>query len=116
MDTASLIAAAADVALLVDGDGVIGPTNADGSADNEIERQEALTIIGRQVGLIDSGVGTGNLAVALAAPASAGGLGVVVTGTALAGSTFVLTGTLPGLTREEATALIEAAGGKVETA
>jgi DNA ligase (NAD+) len=37
----------------------------------------------------------------------------VVTGTALAGSTFVLTGTLPGLTREEATALIEAAGGKV---
>ena len=37
----------------------------------------------------------------------------VVTGTALAGSTFVLTGTLPGLTREEATSLIEAAGGKV---
>jgi DNA ligase (NAD+) len=37
----------------------------------------------------------------------------VVTGTALAGSTFVLTGTLPGLTREEATTLIEAAGGKV---
>ncbi len=35
------------------------------------------------------------------------------TGTALAGKTFVLTGTLPTLTREEATALIEAAGGKV---
>jgi DNA ligase (NAD+) len=31
----------------------------------------------------------------------------------LAGKTFVLTGTLPDLTREEATALIEAAGGKV---
>jgi DNA ligase (NAD+) len=35
------------------------------------------------------------------------------TGTALAGKTVVLTGTLPTLTREEATALIEAAGGKV---
>ena len=34
-------------------------------------------------------------------------------GTALAGKTFVLTGTLPTLSRDEATALIEAAGGKV---
>ena len=33
--------------------------------------------------------------------------------TPLAGLTFVITGTLPGLTREQATALIEAAGGKV---
>ena len=32
---------------------------------------------------------------------------------AFAGKTFVLTGTLPTLTREEATAKIEAAGGKV---
>jgi DNA ligase (NAD+) len=31
----------------------------------------------------------------------------------LAGKTFVLTGTLPGLTREEATELVVAAGGKV---
>ncbi len=31
----------------------------------------------------------------------------------LAGMTFVLTGTLPGMTREQATQLIEAAGGKV---
>ncbi len=36
-----------------------------------------------------------------------------VLGTALAGQTFVLTGTLPTLTREEAKARIEAAGGKV---
>jgi len=32
---------------------------------------------------------------------------------ALAGKTFVLTGTLPSLSRDEAKALIEAAGGKV---
>jgi DNA ligase (NAD+) len=35
---------------------------------------------------------------------------------ALAGMTFVLTGTLPGLTREEATELIVGAGGKVTAA
>lgn len=34
-------------------------------------------------------------------------------GTALAGMTFVLTGTLPSMTRDEASALIEAHGGKV---
>ena len=34
-------------------------------------------------------------------------------GTALEGLTFVLTGTLPTLTRDEAKARIEAAGGKV---
>jgi DNA ligase (NAD+) len=34
-------------------------------------------------------------------------------GTALAGKTFVLTGTLARRTREEAKAMIEAAGGKV---
>jgi DNA ligase (NAD+) len=34
-------------------------------------------------------------------------------GAPFAGKTFVLTGTLPTLTREEATAKIEAAGGKV---
>ena len=38
---------------------------------------------------------------------------VPVAGNALAGRTFVLTGTLPTLNRDEATAKIEAAGGKV---
>jgi DNA ligase (NAD+) len=36
-------------------------------------------------------------------------------GSALAGKTFVLTGTLPKLTREQATEMIEAAGGKVSS-
>jgi DNA ligase (NAD+) len=35
------------------------------------------------------------------------------TGTVFAGQTFVITGTLPSLTREQATALIEANGGRV---
>lgn len=47
------------------------------------------------------------LGVRPAAPAGGGGTGV------LGGKTFVLTGTLPKLSREEATALIEANGGKV---
>ncbi len=50
----------------------------------------------------------GALGVAPTAPAASG-----PKGTALAGKTFVLTGTLPTLTREAATALIEGAGGKV---
>ena len=40
---------------------------------------------------------------------------VPVSGSSLAGKTFVLTGTLPTLTRDEATARIEAAGGKVSS-
>ncbi len=40
---------------------------------------------------------------------------VPAAGSALAGKTFVLTGTLPTLTRDEATARIEAAGGKVSS-
>lgn len=71
----------------LDGDGIVGPTNADGSADNAVERQEALTIVGRQVGLLAAGVGAGNLGLSIAAPASAGGLGVVVTAAALMGNT-----------------------------
>jgi DNA ligase (NAD+) len=38
-----------------------------------------------------------------------------VLGDALAGKTFVLTGTLPTLSREKATELIEAHGGKVSS-
>lgn len=39
----------------------------------------------------------------------------VASSSLLAGKTFVLTGTLPQLTREEAAAQIEAAGGKVSS-
>ena len=49
-----------------------------------------------------------SLGVAPTAPAAGG-----PKGTALAGKTFVLTGTLPTLTREAAAAMIEAEGGKV---
>lgn len=70
----------------LDGDGFIGPTSADGNADNQIERQETMTIIGRQVAPIENGVASGALAVALGAPASSGGLGVVVTAGVLMGA------------------------------
>ena len=49
------------------------------------------------------------LGVSPAAPAGR----AAATGGILAGKSFVLTGTLPSLTREQATARIEAAGGKV---
>ena len=45
--------------------------------------------------------------------AAAGGVGGDGAAAALAGQTFVLTGTLPSLSRSQAQALIEAAGGKV---
>ncbi len=57
---------------------------------------------------------------ALIAPIEAGGCGihwkapkVAATGGALSGKTFVITGTLPGVSREQAGAFIEANGGKL---
>ncbi len=73
----------------LDGDGVLGPTDDDaaGSADNEIERQEILSFAGRQVGVLANGVGDGTIGVTLGAPASRGGLGIVVVGGAIMGVT-----------------------------
>ncbi len=71
----------------LDGDGIVGPTNADGAADNQIELQEALVPAGRQVGVISGGVAAGTLGVDIGAPAGAGGLGLVLVGGALMGAT-----------------------------
>ena len=64
----------------LDGDGIIGQTDADGSADDEVELQEAWTPIGRRFGLATNGLAAGTMAVANALPASKGGLGVVLAG------------------------------------
>ncbi len=77
----ALVLAYADL----DGDGFVGPRSADGDADAELELQEALTPIGRQVALLTGGAASGDIAVSLGAPASAGGLGVVLTAAALTG-------------------------------
>ena len=58
----------------LDGDGFIGPTNTDGTIDNEIERQEAIGHVGRQVGQIGVDRFSNQLAVRVGAPASIGGL------------------------------------------
>jgi hypothetical protein len=69
----------------LDGDGVVGPTAADGTADDARERQEALFLVGRQVAVFDGGIAEGALAVWKGAPASAGGLTVVLTAMAYVG-------------------------------
>lgn len=69
----------------LDGDGFVGPRSADGDADAQLELQEALVPIGRQVALLAGGAASGDIAVGLGAPASAGGLGVVLTAAALTG-------------------------------
>ena len=74
----------------LDGDGVIGPSNTDGLADNELEKQEAIGHVGRQVGQIAIDRFSNSLAVRIGAPASIGGLRI-----ALAAGMY--TGDDPGL-------------------
>src|SRR5262249_47370079 len=71
----------------LDGDGFIGPTNADpeGALDNARELQEAYSPVGRQVAFFTNGVARGSVAVRKGAPASAGGLSVVLTAVAFVG-------------------------------
>lgn len=71
----------------LDGDGFVGPTNADGSADNAIELQEIQVPVGRQVAAIIGGVASGSLGVNSGAPASGGGLALVLVAGATAGPT-----------------------------
>jgi len=70
----------------LDSDGVIGPTNADGAADNAIELQEASAFVGRQVGSLWLGRTWGSLGIQIAAPASIGGLTVVLSAGAYTGT------------------------------
>ena len=58
----------------LDGDGTIGPTDTDGKGDNELEKQEAVGHVGRQMGQIDVDRFSNSLAVRVGAPASIGGL------------------------------------------
>jgi hypothetical protein len=71
----------------LDGDGFVGPTNADpdGKRDNARELQEATFPVGRQVAFFQNGVARGTVAVRKGAPASAGGLDVVLTAVAFVG-------------------------------
>jgi len=71
----------------LDGDGIIGPTSADdaGDADDARELQESDYLIGRQVSIFHNGVAQGTLYVWKGAPASAGGLRVVLTAMAYVG-------------------------------
>ncbi|MEW6271913.1 MAG: hypothetical protein AB1689_21740 [Thermodesulfobacteriota bacterium] len=74
----------------LDGDGILGPTAADGSMDDGVEAQEALQLVGRRLGVLEGGVASGSLATSLAAPASTGGLGLVL-------AAGVITGAAPPL-------------------
>src|SRR3989454_1881778 len=78
-----LVAAFADL----DGDGVVGPTSADdgGAGDDARELQESDYLVGRQVALFHNVVAQGTLFVWNGAPASAGGLRVVLTALAYVG-------------------------------
>jgi len=71
----------------LDGDGIIGPTASDGSADDAVEAQEAVQLAGRRLGVLNGGIATGTLATSLGAPASAGGLGVLLAAGVITGAT-----------------------------
>lgn len=86
-----IVAAYADL----DGDGVVGPTNADGAADNDRERQESDFLVGRQVAFFSNGVARGSVAAWKAAPASAGGLRVVLVAATYVGPMALYGGNVP---------------------
>jgi hypothetical protein len=73
-----IVAAWADL----DGDGFVGPT---GAGNTNIQLQEAEFLVGRQVAVFSGGIAQGGVAVWKAAPASAGGLRVVLTALAFVG-------------------------------
>lgn len=77
-----IVAAFADF----DRDGWIGPTSDDPAGDDDLEREAQETLlVGRQVAIISGGVAQGTIAIWRGAPASAGGLPVVLTALAYVG-------------------------------
>jgi len=62
----------------LDGDGIIGPTNSDGSADNTLELQEVWAYAAQQTGSLLAGRSQGTIGLQLGAPASMGGLTVAL--------------------------------------
>lgn len=79
----ALVVAYADL----DGDGWIGPTATSAADEIQVRRQEALTFAGRTMAEFAGGVASGRLGLAVALPASVGGLGVVVGAGAATGAT-----------------------------
>jgi hypothetical protein len=71
----------------LDDDGMIGPTDSDpdGASDNNREHQEALYPVGVQIAVFAGGIAQGEVAVWKGAPASSGGLAVVLTAVAYVG-------------------------------
>jgi hypothetical protein len=70
----------------LDNDGIIGPTNADGSADNALELQEVTAYAGRQMGGLGAGRFTDSVGIEMGAPASIGGLKVALVAGAYTGT------------------------------
>ncbi|HEY2774805.1 MAG TPA: hypothetical protein VGK20_12230 [Candidatus Binatia bacterium] len=70
----------------LDGDGFIGPTLADHAAEGHIEEQETTAFAGRQVGVFSQSRLQASIGLELAAPASVGGLGVVLVAGAYTGN------------------------------
>lgn len=71
----------------LDGDGFLGPTPGAAPLDLQVQRQEALTLAGRTMVELTGGIGAGEMGVSVAAPASAGGLGMLVAGGCVTGAT-----------------------------
>ncbi|MFT4569287.1 MAG: hypothetical protein ACI8TX_000501 [Hyphomicrobiaceae bacterium] len=69
----------------LDGDGTLGPTDADGSLDNALERQEVSAYSGRQVGSMIAGRVIGSIGFQVGAPVSIGGLRSVLVAGVYAG-------------------------------
>lgn len=71
----------------LDGDGFVGPTAADpeGILDDVRERQESDFDVGRTAAIFTNGVATGAIAIWRGAPASTGGMRVVLTAAAYVG-------------------------------